>query len=273
MTDEASRRVVRIWSENAAVFARVLSDQDPSWGTETFPLAGGHAVLCGPGPYVNQLMAAGLDASLTCEDLDRIEHRCVHVGVPPAVETTSSTQASTFGLLADRGYRRTDETSALVRGLDDVDQLPAADPSLAIGRADGARLSMWQETSAAGWGHGTRDARRASDTFARAAAVVDGEHIVAVRATESGGPVASAGLTIRHGIATLGGVSTVPAERNRGVQSALIHHRLRAAHISGCDLATSTDAPDGTSERNLIRHGFCRWDTVTIWTRSTRLGS
>lgn len=36
-------------------------------------------------------------------------------------------------------------------------------------------------------------------------------------------------MTVTDGIATLGGMSTLTNERGRGVQAALIAHRLRAA--------------------------------------------
>ena len=48
-------------ARDAAAFAEVLANQDPSWGSESFSLAGGRAVLCGAGMYVNHAIAVGLD--------------------------------------------------------------------------------------------------------------------------------------------------------------------------------------------------------------------
>jgi GNAT superfamily N-acetyltransferase len=126
---------------------------------------------------------------------------------------------------------------------------------------------MWQETAACGWGHEGEEARRANDVFARVAAVVDGERFALVRHAGSGRPLGCASLTIRDGVATLGGMSTLPESRGQGVQTTLIRHRLRVAAASGCDLATSVAVPDSISERNLIRHGFERVFSIEHWVR------
>ncbi len=177
------------------------------------------------------------------------------------------THPVTLDILAARGYEVGRRTSALARQLGDVAALPPPDPRFVVERADGELLAIWQEASALGWGHDTPEQRRVSDAFARAAAVVDGEHFVVVRSVTDRRPVATASLTIRDRIATLGGMSTLPAERGRGVQSALIVHRLRTAAAAGCDWATSTAAPGGTSERNLLRHGFEPAGTISTWMR------
>jgi hypothetical protein len=117
-------------------------------------------------------------------------------------------------------------------------------------------LTLWQTTSVAGWSHATPEAVKASDAFARVAAVIDGDRFVVARDKRDGRPVGCASMTVSDGIATLGGMSTVPGERGRGVQAALIVHRLRAAVELDCRIATSTVSPDGVSERNLLRHGF-----------------
>ena len=61
MTGNMSTDVLRTWARDASAFAEVLANQDPSWGSESFSLAGGRAVLCGAGMYVNHAIAAGLD--------------------------------------------------------------------------------------------------------------------------------------------------------------------------------------------------------------------
>ncbi len=269
VTDTSLTRLLRIWADDAVAFARVLAQEDPSLGAEHFALAGGRAVLCGPGMYVNRVLAAGLGPAMTDADLDLLEQRCAIVGVRPEVEVSRLTHPATVGRLAARGYLAGDVVVALARQLADVDDLPPGDPTLSVERADGDLLPMWQETSALGWGHATEERRRASDAFARAAAVVDGEHLVVVRDADDRRAVACASMSIRDGVATLGGMSTVPGERGRGIQSALIAHRLRAAASAGCDLAASTTAPDSGSERNMRRLGFRRCCSLVTWSRST----
>ncbi|HRI11203.1 MAG TPA: hypothetical protein PKW35_25470, partial [Nannocystaceae bacterium] len=48
----------------------------------------------------------------------------------------------------------------------------------------------------------------------------------------------------------------LPAHRRRGVQSALLTHRLAAAAAAGCELAVVTTQPGSKSQENVQRLGF-----------------
>ena len=265
--DDIARGVLRTWAQDAAAFAGVLADQDPSWGSESFPLAGGRVVLCGAGMYVNHAIAVGFDGALSEGDWRMLEERCDAVGVVPAFEVSPATAAAVRVQLVARGYEIESSRAALFCRLDVIDSLPAPNPEFVIEPANGDLLALWQTTSAAGWGHATSAARKASDAFARAAAVVDGDNLVVVRDSRDGHAVGCASMTASGRVATLGGMSTLPAERRRGVQAALIVHRLRTAVALGCEIATSSAEPDGDSERNLVCHGFDRRFLVETYIR------
>ena len=265
VVDEA-RRITHVWSLDAAAFAETLAEVDPAWGSETFELGGGRVVLCGPGLYVNRAMAVGEDAPLTDAEWQRLEQRSEAVGVPAAIEITRVAHPWVREAAQARGYVLDSEESALVRSTD-LSDVPPPGPGLEVVPANRGLLPMWQETAACGWGHESPEARRASDVFARVAALVDGERFTLVRHAGSGRPLGCASLTIRDGVATLGAMLTVPDSRGQGVQTTLIRHRLRVAAASGCDLATSVAVPGGASERNLLRHGFERRFTIEHWVR------
>lgn len=260
------RRITRVWARDAQAFAETLVDLDDSWGTETFALADGVVVLCGPGLYVNQAMVSGQDTPLAAADWELLETASAAVGVPAAIEITPATDPAVREAARARGYVVDLARAALARSTD-PDDVPPPDPAFDIVPANRGLLPLWQETSARGWGHESAQARRASDVFAKVAAVVDGERLTLVRHAGTGRPLGCASLTIRDGVATLGGMSTLPEARGQGVQTALIRHRLRVAAASGCDLATSSAATGGASERNLLRHGFERVFTVEHWVR------
>ena len=248
-----SLRIERVGALNAVALSRVLSRQDPSWGTETFPLGDGHAVLSGPGLYVNQVQAAGVEQEVTDDDLDRLEQRSRHVGVQPAFEVSELTRGSVVRRLVKRGYQSDSATNAMVRRLDELPAEP--DVGVDFHAVDEELLPVWLETTALGWGHTTDEARRASDAWSRAAFEADEPGLLLARSTDHGRPVGCATLAIRDGVATLGGMSTPPAERGRGVQTALIVYRLRFARERGCDVATTQVIGRSASERNLLRHG------------------
>jgi GNAT superfamily N-acetyltransferase len=260
------RRITHAWAQDAAVFAETLADVDPSWGSESFGLAGGLVALCGPGMYVNRAAACGQDRPLIDDEWALLEARSAAVGVPATIEITEVTHPAVRDAARARGYVLDHEESALARSTD-LSDVPPPDPGFEVVPANRGLLPVWQETAACGWGHEGDEARRSSDVFARVAAVVDGERFTLVRHAGSGRPLGCASLTIRDEVATLGGMSTVPEARGQGVQSTLIRHRLRVAAASGCDLATSVAKPGSISERNLLRHGFERVFTIEHWVR------
>ena len=60
MDADLVRRIERAWAVSDVEHAEALARTDPSWGTQVFPVGDGWAVLCGPGLYVNRVLAAGL---------------------------------------------------------------------------------------------------------------------------------------------------------------------------------------------------------------------
>ncbi len=264
------RRVVDAWADGAAAFASALAEHDPSWRSESFPLAGGRVVLWGRGLYVNRALAVGLDGPMADADFEVLERRSAAVGVAPAIVVTSLTSPSVAALAADRGYVATEVVTALRHDLA-VGTTPADAPRVpgdVVIEAAVGQLPVWQLVSAAGWGRDEPTARRASDAFAAAAAAVDGDGFVLARDAVDGRPVGCANLSVHDGVATLTGMSTLPAERRRGVQAALVRHRLGQATAAGCVIATSTASRAGASERNLRRHGFVPWFEITTLVRS-----
>jgi GNAT superfamily N-acetyltransferase len=258
-------RIARTWALDAAAHARVLATQDPSWGTEVFDLAGGQAVLCGPGLYVNRALAVGLAGPVNGDDFDRLEERSAVVGVAPSVDVVPTADRRVTELAAARGYAVLRFITTHVRPPVSGGDASPAEPSIVIERADGELLGAWQDVAAVGFGVDEGQARRASDAFARAAAVVDGDGFLLARDADDGRPLGCGTVTIRDGLATLRGMTTLPSERGRGVQAALIAHRLRLAAEAGCDLAVSSTLPANASERNLVRAGFRPlYETVTL---------
>jgi len=68
-----------------------------------------------------------------------------------------------------------------------------------------------------------------------------------------GRPVAEAILYLRDGFAYLADAATAPAFRGRGLQSALLAHRLRHAAGEGAQYACSGASFLSTSHRNMVR--------------------
>ena len=262
-------RIERVWAANMVAMASALAASDPSWRTDTFPLADGHAVLLGDRQYVNRVLAAGLQREVTDADLGRLERRSATVGVVPAFEVSELTIPSVRGRLLRRGYRPANTTTAVARRIDADEPTRPPDPTILIEVGDEVTLSDWQAATAMGWGHVDDAARRTSDVYAAVASRVEHPGLLLARSADDGRVVGCAMLSTRDGIATLGAMVTLPGERGRGVQTALIAHRLRLAADAGCDLATS-QASSGASLRNLQRLGFAVTHAKTTFERDRR---
>jgi ribosomal protein S18 acetylase RimI-like enzyme len=78
-----------------------------------------------------------------------------------------------------------------------------------------------------------------------------------------------ASLRVCDGVATLCGAATHPQHRRRGVQSALLATRVRAAAAAGCDVAVVTTQPGSKSHENVQRQGFELLYTRAILVRAS----
>lgn len=80
-----------------------------------------------------------------------------------------------------------------------------------------------------------------------------------------GKPGAAGVLCVHQGVALFGGSATIPELRHRGLQTALLHERMRYAFEQGCDLAMMVAQPGTESQRNAERKGFRIAYTRTKW--------
>lgn len=244
--------------DNAAV-AQQLSVLDPALHAGVTPIGGGQLVLFGRGMYVNRGLGLGLGVDVGSGDLDNLEAVSAAAGVDPEIEVCPWAQPSLLELTAERGYRLRWFRSVLIRPTAAHHGDPPPADVMTSTVVDAVGLALWQESSAVGFGAAGADAagkqaRLVSDRYADAMSRAAGTRLYL--ASIDGQPAGAAALTMRDGLATLGGMSTTPAARRRGVQAALLAHRLSAAAVAGCDLAMTSAVPGGASERNLLRHGF-----------------
>lgn len=249
-------------------FAESLARMAPELGSTSFPLADGHVVLCGPGMYVNEALRVGFDAVPTSIELDRFEAAAAALDLPARFELHEHSHPDLARVLTDRGYEAEpeDRTAGLALELGATHEV-APTNVVVDAITDESQLSAWQTATASGWGHDTPQRRLASDRFSAVAHRTQTPGLLLARSPEDGRVVGCASLSIRDSVAQLGGMSTLPAERGRGVQQAMIQHRLHLARAAGCSLAVTHADADGGSIRNLHRLGFVTTHTKTAWSR------
>jgi len=89
-------------------------------------------------------------------------------------------------------------------------------------------------------------------------------------ASISGEPVSAAILTVLDGVGYLTNAATIPGERGRGAQQALVARRIADARAAGCDVVAGLATPFASSHRNMERAGLAVGYTKVMWTRRGR---
>jgi len=236
---------------------RMISQQtEPVGAVES--IAGGYAVYCGPGNPVTQAIGLGLCGPVSADEFNGLETFYFSRGEPVRVETCPLADPSLFEHYKERHYYTTEFSNVMVRPVDSHVS-PPAPAEIKIRLAGPDELELWALTVAQGFAENypvTQEVIRVMKMFATS------DNTNCYLARIDGRVAGGATLGIRGRIAGLFGASTLPDYRNRGVQTALLHWRLRRAAEAGCELAISLAQPGSNSQRNIARLGF-----QTLYTR------
>jgi GNAT superfamily N-acetyltransferase len=229
------------------------------------PFAGGTLAAFGPGRYVNRAVGVSLD-DLDDDQLDELESFFTAAGVPPSLEVASWAPETLLARLATRGYAVSWFRNVYVAALED--RPPTAHPAMFVDEVTDDTLEEWLAVLRIGNEMTTPDAAAISDEWARSSRGVAGttDYLAYVDGTAVG----CGSVIPESGIGWLGGATTVPAYRRRGVQGALVRRRMRAAYESGCDITVVTAVPSGDSARNVARLGFTLAYCQAVLTKVTK---
>lgn len=234
-------------------FARAHARLHPAAGATSMPVAGGHAIFAGIESPVTQVIGLGLEGTVADFELQRMEEFLRNRGAPVNLELCPLADASLLEALTARGYRLVEHSNVLIRPLnpDDCETSPSSD--VQVREIAGDEIDLWAGIVAKGFFE-DQDVPPAVlqdlETFFNMSTSTC--FIAGVDERPAGGGV----VATHKGVASLFGHSTLPAFRNRGVQTAIIRPSLAVAAKTGCDLAMACTLPGSTSQRNLERHGF-----------------
>jgi len=238
------------------------------------PWAGGILAAGPAGTWLNAAIGAGVepvpDGAASDEDeVERLVGFYERRGVEPRIEIVPQVRSSLPEALASRGFVLRRFLHLFVR---DLSQHPPGDaeapPGLRIvpiDREDDRLGRAWATLSARNFaparapGEADIEIGRRIVHHPRCIALgawVEGE-LVGGAAFEIGPGPDESELAGRHGpIASLFGAAVDPDWRRRGIQRALIEHRLRLAAARGVRFATVSSHPDVATERTARRCGF-----------------
>jgi GNAT superfamily N-acetyltransferase len=269
---DVDEQLVRRLEASAATASLDLIDAmrslDPTSPADGHEFRGGALIAMGRGRYVNRAIGVTMN-DLSAPHADVIERFFVERQLPPMVELSSWAPTSTIAELARRNYVPSWFRSVFVIA-PTISRTPTAtdfriDP---VGDDD---VERWVDVFAQGFAAEAGEARVVSDEIARANRILPGAQ--PFLAYLDNHPVGCGSMQIVDGVAWLGPAATIPAFRNRGVQSALVAHRLHLAAELGCDLAAATASSNGPSARNLVRLGFQHTHTQVVVEQRATMGT
>ena len=258
MLDLALARRIELAEAQAAVNCANAVGQLPSgFSAAVERIAGGFAMYCGANSPVTQAIGLGLEGSVSAEEFDRLEEFYRSRNEAVRVEACPLADATLIRHFGERGYRVTEFSNVMALPLDGAGlshQAPAdLTAEITIERIGKEQMDLWTLTVSQGF----------SENFPVTPEILDvmkmfagGSNVQCYLARVDGAVAGGAMLALREGVAGLFGASTLPAFRNRGVQTALLKERLARAVAANCDLAVCIAQPGSISQRNVMRHGF-----------------
>jgi GNAT superfamily N-acetyltransferase len=245
------------------LYARVFKQTRPDIGAAEEQICGGHMVFAGLGSPIGRATGAGLDQPFTKDHVDRIEAFYREHKAPSQVDLTPLHGPDVFEMFKERGYAIAELNNVLYRKLDPKEEFPAPPAHCEI------RPSPIAEAEVAGgivegafFPDGAPEAYRGLIT-----PLYQMENALPFVATIDGRLVAcGTGLVIpQHRVFALCGAGTLSAFRGRGLQTALLQARMRAAIEAGCEYAVVVTQGASTSQHNAERLGFrVAYSKVTV---------
>jgi GNAT superfamily N-acetyltransferase len=247
-----ARRLEAAEGYACAEFAEARRRLFPESASEWMKCAGATVVFDGVDAPTTQTFGLGVFEEPTLESLEKIERFFIDRGAQVMHEVSPLAGAATLELLCARGYRPFEISSVMYRAVERPVEEMATNVQVRVIAPDEAEL--WSRVSARGWTHEHPE----FEDFVKEMGVL----LVARRqsacflAEIDGVPGAAGALCVHEGVALFAGAATVPELRRRGLQTALLHERMRWAAEYGCDLAMMVAEASSNSQRNAERKGF-----------------
>lgn len=226
------------------------------------PLAGGWMGYGGVGSWINRGVGMGLDGPVSEAELDRLVAFYVSRGAEPRIDVCPFAHETLVRGLAERGFTLRNLVNVLAREIEPGEDLRAClahgwPEGLRVARvdpADEAQVELFADISTSGF----RPEGAPMDELELQSArrMVRHPRCQAFLARVDGEPAGAAAMEVGERSAGLFSTSVLPAFRRRGIQQALIVHRLGAARGRGCLLACVQTRPGIATERNAVRVGF-----------------
>jgi GNAT superfamily N-acetyltransferase len=247
-----ARRLELTHAHRSVEYARAQQRLCPHLGVNIEKIGSAWAVYAGPDSPVNAVRGLGLDGPAKHEELDRVigffraQNALARVTVCPLADS------SLMELLSRRCFQLQSFFSVLSMPTLASRDAASINPAIEVREIGPADKDLWLQTVAMGFaGDGPLE-----PTIGVIAPTLYSTSARSFLAWIEDEPAGGGTIIIHEGVAELCSASTLRTFRCRGVQTALVHARLLAAHQAGCDLAMVITSPAAPSQRNVERFGF-----------------
>jgi GNAT superfamily N-acetyltransferase len=238
---------------------RGIQSLDPSTAADGRAFGAGALIAMGAGRYVNRAIGV-TTAELSAADVDAIEQYFVERDLPSMIELSSWAPNATLAELAQRDY--VPKWFRSVYALTPTLTFATSRAGLRIESVGDEDEGRWLDVFARGFEAEEGEVRVANDEIGRASRIAPNAHTFLAFIDDD--VVGCGSVQFVDGIAWLGGAATIPEFRQRGVQAALVAHRLGVAAEAGCELAAVSALSNGPSARNIVRLGFQHVHTQVV---------
>lgn len=258
----AARRIEQAEASLILSFAAAVQERGRIPGVFIAELGGGVAAIAREGSPFNKLAGLGFEP-LDEAALDRVEREFARRRIALQAEVATLSDPAVFETLSRRGYVLSGFENVLGLSLDGGVVGPVMPPGVEIQKIAPAQARDWIATVTTGFlTPDTYDGPASHESFGREAMEQVFEDVGEVAGvdrylvTRDGVRAGGGSMRLWNGIAQLSGASTLPDQRRRGIQTALLRYRLAEAAAAGCDIAIVTTSPGSRSQQNVQKQGF-----------------
>jgi GNAT superfamily N-acetyltransferase len=220
-------------------------------------IAGGKAMLMAPDSPMNSVKGVGMAGPVGRADLDAIANFFASRGskAPVPFDACPFADDSLHTLISQRGWPLAGFEQVLWRVIapSQPDPVPHVIPGITIAPINERRAEEWALVLARVFSGLESPPQWQIDIGLRTFSAEGG---TAWAAIHGGKIIGAARSFIYRRAAALSGAAVLTEFRKRGLQTAMLLTRLRAAATQGCDVCKIDTKPGTTSQRNVQRLGF-----------------
>ena len=250
-------------------YARAQQTLHPETSVEVKSIAGGFAIFAGEGSPLNGAVGLGFQGPVSGPDIFAVERFFESRNIPARIDLSQLADPSLAELLTKRNYSQDMSFNVLYCSLPQSALTLSPTSGLKITQAKSEDADLWIRTVGQGFDGREHPSQETLDIMAPNFYSGNGSCFFAWLDRE---PAGGGAMYIHEGVAEFGGTSTRPQFRRRGVQTALLAARLKAAAAQDCNYAMVMTSPNSASQRNLERAGFRLGYTKAVMVRRGKLG-